>query len=548
MDKKFRTVFFAGILVCMTVLLYAPTLVSGFFSDDWHWLFLTATQSSVWQYFTTNIIGTRNGSSYGPLLNLFFTMQYQVFGLHAFWYHLVNLLAHLGVVSLIYTLVAKMTGNKPIGYVAALLFTVLPAHSEAVVWVASETHVFGTLFFFLSIYAYYRFVTGKEKLWYGLAMLSIVLSLGIKEISITFLGVYLLIEFFYGRDKKGWFLWLWQVVQRFIVPLVLLLGYLWLRRYATGYVAGYYGQTHLTIDLAALRQMFIALTVNIFFTHPYRLQGANWFFQHEWLWWSLCLSVLGSIFATAKIYHRHLFFFVGAYVVVSLPFLTLLLNPSNDEGERYVYLLSVFAVSFVAVWWYALCARLLRGRTLFFVGTTILCLVFAIILRQKNHHWVVSGQVVTSILAHVTELHIEPTDYIYFVGLPDTVQGAQIFRNAIKEAIFLTSGTQVSGERIPLYTMPEAHDATRPLVIVSSTLANTYQFQAVDTVAPRIFTGFREWKTVFATFYLQQFLRDNTGTSIVATLSPDALATAEREGKRLRLIYFTDNRLREVLW
>ena len=71
--KKYQWDILIGIFFLVaTFAVYLPIVRVGFLSDDYHSLWVTTHQSSVWHYFLTNIIGTRVGSAYGPIFNLFF--------------------------------------------------------------------------------------------------------------------------------------------------------------------------------------------------------------------------------------------------------------------------------------------------------------------------------------------------------------------------------------------------------------------------------------------------------------------------------------------
>ncbi len=87
-----------------------------------------------------------NSTYYRPLQDVWEGLNYHLFGTNPFGWHLTSVLLHLGVVSLVFRLAQLLTGDIGAAILAALLFGVLGAHAEPVVWASSATEPLGAFF------------------------------------------------------------------------------------------------------------------------------------------------------------------------------------------------------------------------------------------------------------------------------------------------------------------------------------------------------------------------------------------------------------------
>ena len=93
-----------------------------------------------------------------PITWLVRLTEYQVFGLQAGWYHVVNVLLHIANAVLLFGIFNRMTGAPWRSALVAGLFAVHPLHVEAVVWVTGLKDVLSTCLGLLTIGAYGRYV------------------------------------------------------------------------------------------------------------------------------------------------------------------------------------------------------------------------------------------------------------------------------------------------------------------------------------------------------------------------------------------------------
>src|SRR3989337_2462996 len=172
---------------------------------------------------------------------LSFALNYHFGGLNVFGYHLVNIVIHIINGILVWLLVILTFKSPKMGWVsgsphpvglialaASLLFVVHPIQTQAVTYIVQRYTSLATLFYLLSIVLFVKWrlqsvESGARLRWlfYFLSILSAVLAMKTKEISITLPFVIILIEFFFfgGRGRRAFFL-LPYLLTLAIIPLV----------------------------------------------------------------------------------------------------------------------------------------------------------------------------------------------------------------------------------------------------------------------------------------------------------------------------------------
>lgn len=93
---------------------------------------------------------------YRPLITLLYRLDRALWGLNPAGYHLTNLVWHLLATFLIYRLALQTTGRLVAAWAGAMLFAVLPAHTEAIGWIQGRVDLVSTTFTLLALLALLR--------------------------------------------------------------------------------------------------------------------------------------------------------------------------------------------------------------------------------------------------------------------------------------------------------------------------------------------------------------------------------------------------------
>jgi len=89
---------------------------------------------------------------YVPLVPLSFSLDYALWGLNPFDYHLTNVMLHLINSLLVFALVLRLNNPLLPALVVAVLFGVHPLHVESVAWVTERKDALSTLFYLAGHY------------------------------------------------------------------------------------------------------------------------------------------------------------------------------------------------------------------------------------------------------------------------------------------------------------------------------------------------------------------------------------------------------------
>jgi len=144
---KKSTAVIIPVLVCVVIAVYSNGLLSGFVWDDEGLIVqrsrLFSNPGNILTILSSSDAGlyVRANPYYRPVTGLSYFMDYHLWGLKPFWYHLENVLLHALVVALLYVLVAKAFGDVTLAFIVALLFAVHPVNAEAVDFISARNNI-----------------------------------------------------------------------------------------------------------------------------------------------------------------------------------------------------------------------------------------------------------------------------------------------------------------------------------------------------------------------------------------------------------------------
>jgi protein O-mannosyl-transferase len=197
-------------------LVYAPTLRYEFVGDDryqivgnphlqsWHFLGRYFT-GHVWSHVELSL----PINHYRPIFLLWLRLNYLIFGLAPWGWHLTTVVTHLVVTLLLYVLARRVSGDDWSAGAAALIFGLHPVHLESVAWVSGVTDPLCAVFLLGGCLAYQqargRAQAGAPRslaswLLYTLALLS-------KETAVVLPVLIFIYEWLFGPragEASGW--------------------------------------------------------------------------------------------------------------------------------------------------------------------------------------------------------------------------------------------------------------------------------------------------------------------------------------------------------
>jgi len=96
------------------------------------------------------------GGYYRPIINLFHSIDYWIWGPNPFGFHLTNVLAHTLTGVVLYLVLLRVIAIEPVAFLASLFFLAHPIHTEAVSWISGRGDMVFALFYLLSFLFYLK--------------------------------------------------------------------------------------------------------------------------------------------------------------------------------------------------------------------------------------------------------------------------------------------------------------------------------------------------------------------------------------------------------
>ncbi len=201
-----------AIVAVVAFAVFAPSLGGDFVYDDKRQvaenpliqnpaLYSQALLSDVWAFKGD---GTISASNYWrPTFTALSIINFRLFGLEPFGWHLINVLLHVGVCLLAYWFLRRLGMGKVPSLAVTILFAVHPVHTESVAWVAgSPDLLFSASLLASLIFADRVFTKQGKPLWIDIAIASILYAaaLGSKEVALLCLPLYYLLWAFRRED------------------------------------------------------------------------------------------------------------------------------------------------------------------------------------------------------------------------------------------------------------------------------------------------------------------------------------------------------------
>ena len=193
--QMFKEKRFFWVILVLVIVIYGQSLWGTFVYDDRgileHWDLLSKLsnmfRTGLYPYWTVE------AGLYRPITLLSYTFNIVLLGGSALSFHLVNIFLYLGISWSIYVFVKRLFGRSYFAILSALIFLVLPIHTEVVANITGRSELLALLF---SLLAFMEVVKEKSNFW--LVGLYSFLAIGSKESAIALLPLVFILK----RDFK----------------------------------------------------------------------------------------------------------------------------------------------------------------------------------------------------------------------------------------------------------------------------------------------------------------------------------------------------------
>lgn len=139
--------------------------------------------------------GSAFAANWFPLTWISHMVDFQLFGLDAGKFHLVNVLIHAVNALLLFALFRRITGRKWESAFVAFVFGLHPLHVESVAWVSERKDVLSAFFWILTMWLYADYVRRPKIVTYLIALAAFALGLMSKQMLVTLPFALLLVDY-----------------------------------------------------------------------------------------------------------------------------------------------------------------------------------------------------------------------------------------------------------------------------------------------------------------------------------------------------------------
>lgn len=351
------------ILGLVTFVLYSGSLSFEFVWDDWpqivnspiirSWSNLPrAFGSDLWYHVA------RHQVYYRPLFVAWSMLNYTLFGLRPWGWHLGAIVLHVGAVLSVFWLARKLELEYWTAALAALIFALHPIHIEPVTWVSAASDTMVTMFAALAFGAFIegRDPKGKNRQSWWLASLALLFcALLTKEMAVMFtalVAIYVWLHPAQARSSSSGQKVVGAVIESAPYAIATL-AYVLLRKHALLHSTGQFDPVHGMFDVLRtlplvlstyLRQLLIPVGITGLYYTPYVTSAV--FSQIV-----VPVLVISTTLCGLWYWNRHeansIVVFAGCWLLVGLAPALYLRNFGNGDfvRDRYMYLPSIgFAI------------------------------------------------------------------------------------------------------------------------------------------------------------------------------------------------------------
>jgi tetratricopeptide (TPR) repeat protein len=354
------------LLGLVTFVVYSGSLSFEFVWDDWPQIVnspIIRTWSNLPRAFGSDLWYhvARHQVYYRPLFVAWSMLNYSLFGLRPWGWHLGAVLLHVGAVLAVFWLARRLRLEYWTAALAALIFALHPVHIEPVTWISAASDTMVTMFAALAFAAFLngrdpeRNLEPKRKTaWWVASLALLACALLTKEMAVMFSALVAIYAWLHPAEGKA------SPGQRIVgaameaVPYaVVTLAYVLLRKHALLHATGQFDPNHGMMDVARtlplvlsiyLRQLLVPVGITGLYYTPY---VTNEILGQVILPVVVLVAALVGLWYWNRREGNSTVAFAGLWLLVGLAPALYLRNFGNGDfvRDRYIYLPSIgFAI------------------------------------------------------------------------------------------------------------------------------------------------------------------------------------------------------------
>ncbi len=377
--------------------------------------------------FTTDVFGVpvKSGGFFRPVCMFTFMLDYHIWGLNTFGYHLFSIVLHALNALLLYALILRLGLERKIAWLASLLFALFPLNCESVVFTTTRVEPILGL---LSLSCIILFLKGlqKSKIHFLGSAALLILAIFTKESALAL--PFLILAYVFIFLKKG-------ERRKAVFPLLIFIGIVLLYCALRFLFLG--NPIHRTLSLineaGLLERIYtfprILLTYIGLALFPVVLKVEYHFVVHSardayvWLGTPLLLLLAAVVYKFLKP-RRHALFFSSWFLIWILPYSNVIVPLHATLMEHWAYVASPGLAVLMSMAIFGIMKRLASVRLRRVVGILVAFLMLFYVARiiERNREWR------DPLVLYKTDVEKEPDSFLLHCNL-----GVEYFRKGMMD-------------------------------------------------------------------------------------------------------------------
>lgn len=209
MAKEKYLLLFLGLILLFC---YSNTFFNGFVWDDKYIVVhndFIKNFSSLGKIFTTDLFSDasekfnlRHSNFYRPLQSITYLADFCIWKYNPFGYHLTNIALHYIAAVLVFFLLVLLGQNLRVAFLVSLIFGIHPAATESVSYISGRAEILAAIFILISLNLYIKFKESSEQKFYFFSIVSFLLAVISKEMSIALPALLILYDYYYKNPSE----------------------------------------------------------------------------------------------------------------------------------------------------------------------------------------------------------------------------------------------------------------------------------------------------------------------------------------------------------
>lgn len=390
--RKLGVVWFLVFIILIGLVVYGSTLSYTFVWDDEN---LIVDDPSIKDFrhipdffsmpFGYSTEGERVlAPTYRPLQSVSFSIDYFLWGLAPFGYHLTNVFLHIAVGLLLFALLFQITGAAPLSFFTSAMYLVHPVNIAGVAYISGRSEPLAAVFFlsaFLTYIAAQNKKTTAPLLWYAVSALFYIGGILSKEVVLVTPALFLLYNVCFN-ERHGY---------KGILPYIMVAAvYVTLRltilKFTSFTTVEEVPPLRLrlivcpNIVLRYLRLLFFPFGLHL----DHLIKKPDSFWQPEYCIPALILIPLVWFIITRGRKRKLVFFGFLWFMIMLFPFLNILFQLNAPLAEHWLYFPAMgFFIGFVAL----IIGRGNRAKKTTSIICSVLIVYFSVVTINAHQVW-----------------------------------------------------------------------------------------------------------------------------------------------------------------